>query len=89
MTQAQWLTEDGLIQGRWGIVPGNSTHDPAALNAIEQRSWVLDLDMFSSGSLPFGCQELISLTEAFSKRIYAVFRDITTEEFLKHYGASL
>ena len=86
MTQAQFVAEEGAIQGRWGNLPANATYDPNALPPVGEPSWVLDLDMFSLQALPFKSDELVGMAEAFSKRTYSVFRLMVTEEFLRFYG---
>lgn len=86
MTQAQFVAEEGTIQGRWGNLPANATYDPDALQAIGEPCWVLDLDMFSLQALPFQSDALVGKTEAFAKRTYSVFRLMVTEEFLRFYG---
>ena len=80
MTQAQFVAEEGTIQGRWGNLPANATYDPDALQAIGEPCWVLDLDMFSLQPIPFKPDSLVSTTEAFAKRTYSVFRQMVTEE---------
>lgn len=86
MTQAQFVAEEGAIQGRWGNLPANATYDPDALQAIGEPCWVLDLDMYSLQALPFQSDALVGNTEAFAKRTYSVFRLMVTEEFLRFYG---
>ena len=89
MTEAKVLAIEGLIQGRWGNLPPNTTHDPNALQPVDKPSWVLDLDMFSPHTMPFEPEKLTATAEAFSKRLYSVFREMVTEEFLRFYGGSL
>lgn len=86
MTQAQFEAEEGTIQGRWGKMPANTTFDPDALQPISEASWVLDLDMYSTNSLPFKSKDLVETTMAFSARIYSVFRLMVTDEFIRFYG---
>lgn len=88
MTQAQFIAVEGIIQGRWGSVPPNSTYDPDALHPIGESSWVLDLDMSSPHTLPFASDELIGVTSAFAKRTYSVFRMMVNDAFLSFYGGS-
>ena len=88
MTQVQFQAVEGMIQGRWGNMPPNATHDPDALPPTGKPSWVLDLDMFSPNASPFGSEELIAMTGAFAERIYSVFRLMVTDEFLKFYGGT-
>ena len=86
MTEAQFLAQEGHIQGRWGKLPPNVTYDPDALEPIAEPSWVLDLDMFTSASQPFVSQELLTTAGHFAERLYSVFREVVTDEFLRFYG---
>ena len=88
MTQVRWVAKEGLILGQWGNLAENMTYAPEVVNSINQPSWVLDLDMFSENPLPFESEKIIATTEAFSKRIYAVFRQMVTDEFLKFFGGT-
>ena len=87
MTEAQFLAQDGArVQGRWGQLPKNATYDPNALEPVAKPSWVLDLDMYMTESLPFASEELLTTAMGFAKCIYWLFRQMVTEEFLKFYG---
>ena len=86
MTQVQLLAEAGLIQGRWGLLPPNTTHDPNALDPEDGPSWILDLDMYSGDSLPFESEGVVSKAGAFARHLYSVFRSMVTDEFLRFYG---
>ncbi len=89
ITNAQFLAEEGLIQGTWGKLPPNSTHDPNLLEPLDSESWFLDLDMFTPNSMPYDTELVISTVGSFAKRIYSVFREMTTDNFLAFYGAEL
>ena len=54
MTQVQFQAAEGMIQGRWGNLLPNATHDPDALQPTGKPSWVLDPDMFSPHASPSG-----------------------------------
>jgi len=89
MTECVMQAEEGRIQGRWGLLPQNATHDPAVLPPLGEKSWVLDLDMFSTEQMAFDASELAELTKKFAGRIYSVFRWMVTDEFLRVYGGRL
>lgn len=90
MTEAQFLAPDAArVQGRWGQLPPNATYDPDALEPIDERSWVLDLDMFTSEPRPFTTEELLTTATGFATCIYWLFRQMVTEEFLRFYGGEL
>ncbi len=88
MTEAAIAAEEGQIVARWGSLPGNFTYDPSSLEPIDEPSWILDLDMFTMAPIAFGPDVLASTARAFAERIYAVFREMVTDEFLRHYGGN-
>ena len=88
LTEARFVANEGHIQARWGKVPQNTTYDPVALEPIGKPSWVLDLDMFTPTSEAFIRTSIKQKTESFAERIYAVFREIVTDEFLRYYGGT-
>lgn len=78
----------GLIT-RWGSLPPGATVDPAAIEPTSQPSWILDLDMFSSGPTPFSVERAVQDVARFAERIYTVFRWAVTDDFLRRYGGKL
>lgn len=89
MTEAALAAHEGQISARWGSLPNNATYDPNALEPIDEPSWILDLDMFTTAPVAFESQLLASTAKAFAERIYAVFREMVTDEFLCFYGGKL
>lgn len=77
------------LLARWGLVAEGATFDANALEAIEQKSWILDLDVFDEESRPFETTRLVGLAEEFAKVSYTFFRWAVTEAFLREYGARL
>lgn len=83
------LPDDNRLIARWGVVPPNATVDPAAIEPIGERSWILDLDAFRAFNPGEGRLETASIVaqaRTFAERIYSVFRWAVTEEFLRRYG---
>ena len=76
----------GLVTARWGLVPGQATVDPAAIEPIEERSWLLDLDAFRPISQAFDVDATMIQARSFAERIYSIFRWAVTDEFLRRYG---
>ncbi len=76
----------GLAKARWGLVPGGSTVDPAAVEPIEGPSWLLDIDAFQSDSRAFDVDGAVAQARSFAERIYSIFRWAVTNEFLRRYG---
>jgi uncharacterized protein (TIGR04255 family) len=88
MSQASFRLPDSrrLLTLRWGEVPENATPDPEALEPIEERSRVLDLDIVSAGLRTFDVDSQVALLEELAARIYAVFRWAVSDEFLRRCG---
>lgn len=76
------------IRARWGHLPEGVTVDPNAIEPIDARSWILDLDMFSTERRMFQAGSLADDLLRFAERIYAVFRWSVTDEFLRRYGGT-
>ncbi len=76
------------IRARWGHIPAHATVDPNAIEPIPEKSWILDIDMFSHESRPFEPGSLTQNLRRFAERIYTVFRWAVTEEFLRRYGGT-
>ncbi|MDW7712620.1 MAG: TIGR04255 family protein [Deferrisomatales bacterium] len=79
----------GSLLARWGRVPEQATVDPAVIDPLDVPSWILDLDAFVSGGLPFEPDALSKRAQRFAERIYAFFRWAVTEEFLRRYGGEV
>lgn len=86
MTECLLRAEEGKIQCRWGLLPAGATHDPGIPLPPEGKSWVLDLDMFSSEQMPFDAADLSEVVRSYAGRLYAVFRWMIKDEFLVVYG---
>ena len=79
----------GQITARWGLLAPQSTIDPAALDPIDERSWILDADAFQSfqaGSRRLDVDSVVDQARGFAERIYTIFRWAVTDEFLRRYG---
>lgn len=77
---------DGQMLARWGLLPANTTIDPAAVEPIAEPSWVLDLDMSISTQREFKIEGLMSEAHHFAERIYTFFRWAVTNDFLRRFG---
>ena len=77
------------MRARWGLLPESSTVDPAAIEPINERSWILDLDVFSVGSRPFESTGILSEARFFAERSYSFFRWAVTDDFLRRYGGKV
>ncbi|MDQ3264471.1 MAG: TIGR04255 family protein [Myxococcota bacterium] len=86
MTESFFEVGVAQLRARWGQLPANFTLDPLALEAVAEKSWVLDLDMFSSAPMPFSVEGMLASVQGYAERIYTVFRWAVTDEFLRRYG---
>ena len=89
LTETSFALSDAQLIARWGVLPPNATVDPAAIEPIEERSWILDLDMFSATTRPFDVALAIEDARSFSARIYTFFRWSVRDEFLVRFGGQL
>ncbi len=88
LTETVFALPDSKEQllARWGLVPAGGTVDPNAIEPIDEPSWVLDVDMFSSQERPFVPEEIVATVRRYSERLYTVFRWAVTDDFLRRYG---
>lgn len=77
------------LQARWGTMPVGGSMDPAAIEPIDEPSWILDLDMFRKASVPFDPEQVLDDTRTFTERLYTFFRWAVTSDFLAHYGGKV
>lgn len=76
----------GQVMTRWGLVPAHGTVDPAAVEAIDEPSWLLDVDAFQAETRELDVEAAVQQARGFAERIYSVFRWAVTDEFLRRYG---
>lgn len=80
---------DHVLVARWGLLPARATLDPALMDAIDEQSWLLDLDMVSQKPLAFDPEAIANKAREFATRIYTFFRWAVTDEFLVRYGGNV
>lgn len=76
----------GQVMTRWGLVPARGTVDPAAVEPIDEPSWLLDVDAFQAETREFDVEVTVQQARGFAERIYSVFRWAVTGEFLRRHG---
>lgn len=74
------------LLARWGLVPPQGTIDPAAIDAIDEASWLLDVDAFIAETRTFDVAVAVSQARKLTERVYTLFRWVVTDEFLRRYG---
>ena len=86
LTESLFALDRALLVTRWGRLPAGATVDAAAIEAIGEPSWILDLDLSTAAPFRFDVGEVKRRAGEFAERIYAFFRWAVTEEFLSRYG---
>lgn len=80
------LPDGGQLMARWGLVPAQATVDPAAVDVIDEPSWLLDVDAFMVEMRDFDVAQTVDRARGLAERIYSFFRWAVTDEFLRRYG---
>ena len=89
LREALFSTPEGAsLRARWGLIPAKGTTDPAAIEPVDDVSWILDLDMFSNESGPLESGKLLEDARSYAERIYAFFRWAVNDRFLETYGGT-
>jgi len=79
---------DAELRTRWGHLPEGLSVDPNAIEPVQEKSWILDLDQFSNRQDDFSTDALGVRLQAFAERIYTMFRWAVTDEFLRRFGGT-
>jgi uncharacterized protein (TIGR04255 family) len=87
--ESLFLLQEAQISARWGVMPANATFDPYTIEAVPERSWVLDLDISTTKTQVFSLEAVMQQALNFTERIYTFFRWAVTDEFLRRYGGEL
>jgi len=77
---------NGQLMARWAYLPAESTVDPAAVDPVDEPSWILDVDAFLEEASAFDVKLIGSQAKALAERIYSFFRWVVTDEFDRRYG---
>ncbi len=88
LSESMFELKDARILARWGVLPPGATVDPAAMEPATEKSWLLDLDMFSAAPMPFAVNEVVERARRYAERIYTIFRWAVTDELLVRYGGT-
>lgn len=86
ISEAAMTAEEGGVMMRWGMLPPNGTIDPLVLEPVNMPSWVLDIDVSTTGYSAFEAQSIMEKFGALAQRAYSVFRYMVTDSFLTLYG---
>ena len=86
LSESMFELPDARVLARWGCLPPGATVDPAAIEPANEKSWILDLDMFSAAPMPFVVDRVVAEAQRYAGRIYTIFRWAVTDDFLVRYG---
>lgn len=86
LSESMFELSDARVLARWGYLPPGATVDPAAIEPAKEKSWILDLDMFSAAPMPFAVDRVVAKAQRYAERIYTIFRWAVTDDFLVRYG---
>jgi uncharacterized protein (TIGR04255 family) len=89
LSESMFDLGDARVLARWGGLPPGVTVDPAAIEPATEKSWILDLDMFSAAPKPFVVDEVVAEAQRYAERVYTIFRWAVTQKFLTRYGGTL
>jgi uncharacterized protein (TIGR04255 family) len=89
ITEFVSAAEPGELLARWGRLPASVTVDPNLLPPIAEDSWLIDLDVSRSEQVAFEAKGIVETARSAAERVYAVFRWMVTEEFLREYGGKV
>ncbi|RVT86636.1 TIGR04255 family protein [Rhodobacteraceae bacterium CCMM004] len=89
MTEITGTTKEGKIIARYGLAPPKFSHDVEMAPPVDVKSWVLDVDSYSTNcdGQSFDTQMLRTELDKVAARAYAFFRWSVTEKFLERFGA--
>ena len=88
LSESMFELPDARVLARWGRLPAGATVDPAAIEPAQEKSWILDLDMFSAGPVLFAVDRVLADAQRYAERIYTIFRWAVTDDFLRRYGGT-
>ncbi len=86
LSESMFELPEARVLARWGCLPPGATVDPAAIEPAKEKSWILDLDMFSLTPMPFDVARVVAEARRYAERIYTIFRWAVTDDFLVRYG---
>jgi uncharacterized protein (TIGR04255 family) len=89
LSESVFELPEAAVLARWGRVPAGATADPAAVEPVQEKSWILDLDMYSKKPMPFVVMDVLARAENYAERIYTIFRWAVTKDFLVRFGGKL
>lgn len=81
--------DETTMLARWGLIPANHQIPSTSIPPINEPCWVLDSDVHTAQLSDFNPEELADCTKRLSGRIYAFFRKVFNDDFIRHCGGEL
>jgi uncharacterized protein (TIGR04255 family) len=85
VTQTQFQIDGLEMKASWGIIPARTVILPG-IDAVDTRSWILDVDVYREQQVTFDTTSIVDLTATAAGRAYEFFRWSVTPEFLRRHG---
>lgn len=89
ISEVEAETNEGAVLARWGHLPPLGSHDPEIMPPVDNASWFLDVDSFSSHEsnlLEYNPEEISAITHSLANRAYNLFRWCVNDNFLDKFG---
>ena len=77
---------DTVVKARSIYLPGNQTIDPSILEPVNEVSWILDLDAFTTQRQDFSTPEIVKTAADLAEKCHRVFHWCVNPGFLNHFG---
>ena len=85
LSEATFEVDEGEMLLRWGVMPPQMSPDASAILPLQQESFVLDIDVWSTQQRQFDTKALSLAFQKLAERAYTVFRFAVTDKFLQAY----
>lgn len=89
LSEAMFEWNGARFVARWGRLSPGKTTDPTAIEPINEKSWILDLDVFSAAPIKFTVDQVAEDARRYAERAYTFFRWAVTDDFLKRFGGKV
>ena len=83
------LPDEKTMIIRWGQIPANNPIPGLDIPPAKKPSWVLDTDIYTKPFNGFDPHEISGQAEKLAGRVYAVFRKVFNDEFIRICGGKL
>ncbi len=89
LSETMFELDGARFVARWGRLEPGKTIDPSAIEPTDEKSWILDLDMFSATAVSFTVDQVVEDARRYAEQIHKFFRWAVKDDFLRRYGGKL